>query len=217
MTNDPFHQELHKTRRIVIIQAVLVGKAITNAVHDLSQGSSTLAREVIAREGDLTASQRAIQRCCLDLFALQTTIARDLRELVVLERVASELEQMNQRSVRIAQQAVRLKYRGQFAMTRTLDVLTYLVCEQVQEGIWAFAERNLERARGLPGRQVAIVAQCRQTSQELLERMTRDASSVAAASGLLLATNELEGIGEHIIRIGEQVIALASGKIAIRT
>ncbi len=61
------------------------------------------------------------------------------------------------------------------------------------------------------------MAQCRQTSQELLERMTRDASSVAAASGLLLATNELEGIGEHIIRIGEQVIALASGKIAIRT
>lgn len=214
MTRDAFHRELCKIRMAVIIQAALVEQAIANVVRDLSQGNSALACEVIARESTLKASQRTIQRRCLSVIAIYVPVARDLRELIVIERVGSELEWMDHRAVRIARQAVRLKYRGQPARTQALDVLAYLICEQVQEGIRAFAEQNIERARGLAARQEALEAQCQQTSQELQERMTRDPSSVAAASGLLLAANELEGIGEHATRIGEQVIYLASGKIA---
>lgn len=213
MTRDAFHQELREIEEAVIQMATLVESAIARAMQALSRRDSLLAEDVIASDSAVNELQRSIRNRCISVMARQAPVAKDLRELTTVQLVINELERMGDHAVGIAKQARRLHEYELLPTIGDLTELAKLVREQVRQGIQAFIDVNVRAARDICEKDDEIDHQYRTIFTDLLDRMTKDASVVPAATSLLFVAHDLERIGDRVTNICEDVVYLVTGEI----
>jgi phosphate transport system protein len=213
MTRDAFHQELREIEESVIQMATLVENAIARATQALARRDTALAEEVIANDGTINELQRGIRNRCISVMARQAPVARDLRELVTVLLVISELERMGDHAVGIARQTMRVIGHESLPLVTDLLEIATLVRQQVRDVIQAFVDVNVQAAREICQRDDAIDHRYRVLFTGLLERMTRDSAAIQMATSLLFAAHDLERIGDRVTNIGEDVIYMVTGEI----
>ena len=213
MTRDAFHQELREIEEAVIQMATLVESAIARAMQALSRRDILLAEDVIASDSAVNELQRSIRNRCISVMARQAPVAKDLRELTTVQLVINELERMGDHAVGIAKQAQRLSEYEPLPTIGDLTELAKLVREQVRQGIQAFIDVNVQAARDICDKDDEIDHQYRTIFTDLLDRMTKDASVVPAATSLLFVAHDLERIGDRATNICEDVIYMVTGEI----
>ena len=157
--------------------------------------------------------QRGIRSRCINTMALQAPVARDLRELVTVQLVINELERMGDHAFDISKQSMRITGQELLPQTGELTEMAKLVRQQVRDVIQAFVDVNVQAAREICARDDEVDHQYRQIFAELLDRMTRDPSSVPVATSLLFVAHDLERIGDRVTNIGEDIIYMVSGEI----
>ncbi|HEY7780976.1 MAG TPA: phosphate signaling complex protein PhoU [Ktedonobacterales bacterium] len=213
MTRDAFHQELREIEESVIQMATLVENAIARATQALARRDTALAEEVIANDGTINELQRGIRNRCISVMARQAPVARDLRELVTVLLVISELERMGDHAVGIARQTMRVIGHESLPLVTDLLEIATLVRQQVRDVIQAFVDVNVQAAREICQRDDAIDHRYRVLFTGLLERMTRDSAAIQMATSLLFAAHDLERIGDRVTNIGEDIIYMVTGEI----
>jgi phosphate transport system protein len=213
MTRDAFHQELREIEESVIQMATLVENAIARATQALARRDTALAEEVIANDGTINELQRGIRNRCISVMARQAPVARDLRELVTVLLVISELERMGDHAVGIARQTMRVIGHESLPLVTDLLEIATLVRQQVRDVIQAFVDVNVRAAREICQRDDAIDHRYRVLFTGLLERMTRDSAAIQMATSLLFAAHDLERIGDRVTNIGEDIIYMVTGEI----
>lgn len=213
MTRDAFHQELREIEESVIQMATLVENAIARATQALARRDTALAEEVIANDGTINELQRGIRNRCISVMARQAPVARDLRELVTVLLVISELERMGDHAVGIARQTMRVIGHESLPLVTDLLEIATLVRQQVRDVIQAFVDVNVQAAREICQRDDAIDHRYRVLFTGLLERMTRDSAAIQMATSLLFAAHDLERIGDRVTNICEDIVYMVTGEI----
>ncbi len=213
MARQSFHQELREIEEAVIQMGSLVESAIARAVQALSRRDLMLAEEVKAGDGVVNELQRSIRNRCISVMARQAPVARDLRELTTVQLVINELERMGDHAVGIAKQTIRMQGQDQLPAVGDLTEMAKLVRDQVHGAIEAFIDVNVQEARDICAKDDEIDHQYKAIFADLLERMTKDSSSVPVATALLFVAHDLERIGDRVTNICEDVIYMVSGEI----
>jgi phosphate transport system protein len=213
MTRDAFHQELRETEEAVVQMATLVEAEIARAMQALTRRDTLLAEEVVSSDGIVNEMQRSIRNRSISIMARQAPVARDLRELTTVQLVINELERMGDHAVGIARQTKRIAGYEDLPLAGELSEMAKLVRQQVRDVIQAFVDVNVQAARDICQRDDEIDRQYRQIFGELLERMTRDATTIQVATSLLFASHDLERIGDRVTNIGEDIIYMVTGEI----
>ncbi|MGZ3639339.1 MAG: phosphate signaling complex protein PhoU [Ktedonobacterales bacterium] len=213
MTREAFHQELREIEETVIQMAALVEGAIARAMQALLRRDTLLAEEV--RSGDLTVNelQRNIRNRCISVMARQSPVARDLRELITVQLVITELERMGDYAVGIAKQAMRIKEYEPLPIAGDMNELAKLVREQVRAAIQAFIDVNVQMARDICVKDDEIDHEYKALFSELLGVMTHDPNTVPQGTALLFVAHDLERIGDRVTNICEDIIYMVSGEI----
>ncbi|MGZ3583463.1 MAG: phosphate signaling complex protein PhoU [Ktedonobacterales bacterium] len=213
MTREAFHQELREIEETVIQMAALVEGAIARAMQALLRRDTLLAEEV--RSGDLTVNelQRNIRNRCISVMARQSPVARDLRELITVQLVITELERMGDYAVGIAKQAMRIKEYEPLPNAGDMNELAKLVREQVRAAIQAFIDVNVQMARDICVKDDEIDHEYKALFSELLGVMTHDPNTVPQGTALLFVAHDLERIGDRVTNICEDIIYMVSGEI----
>ncbi|MGZ3679154.1 MAG: phosphate signaling complex protein PhoU [Ktedonobacterales bacterium] len=213
MTREAFHQELREIEETVIQMAALVEGAIARAMQALLRRDALLAEEV--RSGDLTVNelQRNIRNRCISVMARQSPVARDLRELITVQLVITELERMGDYAVGIAKQAMRIKEYEPLPIAGDMNELAKLVREQVRAAIQAFIDVNVQMARDICVKDDEIDHEYKALFSELLGVMTHDPNTVPQGTALLFVAHDLERIGDRVTNICEDIIYMVSGEI----
>ncbi|MBF6591444.1 MAG: phosphate signaling complex protein PhoU [Ktedonobacterales bacterium] len=213
MTRDSFHQELREIEESVIQMATLVEGAIARAMQALSRYDLPQAEEVVAGDALVNEMQRSVRSRCISVMARQAPVARDLRQLVTVQLVISELERMGDHAVGIAKQTSRMHGPQPLADIAELVELAGIVRQQVRDGIQAFVDVNVRQAREICQRDDEVDHRYRQIFTGLLERMAKDPAGVQDATSLLFVAHDLERIGDRVTNICEDVIYLVTGEI----
>ena len=156
--------------------------------------------------------QRMIRTQTIEVMARQAPVARDLRTLVTLQLVSSELERMGDHAVDVAKNAIRLAGHPPVTAVVDLPALAKLVREQVHAATQAFVEVNVVAARQICERDDAIDHLYRQLFEELLVCL-RDPGNVPQATSLLFVAHALERVGDRVTNICEDLIFMVTGEI----
>lgn len=212
MTRDGFHHELQELEEAVVQMATLVEAAIASSVQALIQRDVELAQQVIDGDNTVNEHQRTIRNKTFGVMARQAPVARDLRELVTIQLVISELERMGDHAAGIAKNAIRLASQPPVRAVVDLPEMAKLVRQQVRDAIGAFVEVNIVAAREICARDDEVDLLYRQTFDELLASM-RDAANVPQATSLLFVAHDLERIADRVTNICEDVIFMVTGEI----
>jgi phosphate transport system protein len=206
-----FGEELDTAENSLLAQGGLVRNQLERVMDALVRRDADLARRVIADDDRVDDIYLAIQTRILNLLALQSPVAGDLRLVSAIIHSNLHVERMGDLCVNIAK-FVRDEqpYPPGSPMIARLEDMGDRAAEMLDLALSAFARRDADLAEQLTIKDNALDRLNRGLLEEL-KHYAGDEQSFEWATNLVLVGRYLERVGDHTVDIGEQVAFLVTG------
>ncbi|MEM9589350.1 MAG: phosphate signaling complex protein PhoU, partial [Planctomycetota bacterium] len=133
-------RELDRLRKDLVGQFGIVEQMIQKAVRSLTERRVDLADQVIAGDAKVDQNDLQIEEECLKLLALHQPVAADLRWLVTVIKINSDLERMADISCNIAERAKALDLYPLFPVPDEVSEMVRVATEMVRDALDSFVE-----------------------------------------------------------------------------
>ena len=193
--------------------ASLLDLAIERSVGALARLDRRQAETVIAGDAAINGLRYEIEERAVHLIAMQQPIAGDLRFIVSVLAVVSELERMGDYCVGIAK--IVLLHEGRPLLKPLVDIprMAALVRDMLRKSLDAFITKNAFLAETIALRDDEIDRLYDQVYRELLTYMLSDPTTIDRATWLLWTAHNLERMGDRIQNVCERTIYEVTGTL----
>jgi phosphate transport system protein len=207
-----FHEELEALELNVLSLGELSERALSRAVDLLHTRDETEAASIVAGDDEIDQYYVDIEQRWLELLALQTPVAGDLRLLSVILHMNFHLERIGDMAVNIAKIAMATKdLPTQATIVTHLREMGDVVRPMIRTALDAFARRQLALARRLPSMDDPVDRLNREMYREVAA-CAGDQDLLEWAVRMMVVSRQLERVGDHAVDIGEQVAFLLTGE-----
>ncbi len=191
----------------------LVEQMIQLAVRALVERDAGLADRVIDSDEQVDQTDIQIEEECLKLLALHQPVAFDMRWLITVIKVNSDLERMADLACNIAERSKAMDLFPLFSVPDELTKMVTSVTKMVRVAIDSFVEGDDKKAREVIGSDDLIDMQNRVVIEKLHEMMKDDSELIEPGVHCFSASRHLERIGDLAENIAEEVVYLVEGDI----
>ncbi len=206
-----FESDLRNLKQRILAMGGAVELAIEEATKALIERKPENFDKVHELEKTINQAHIEVDEACVNLLARQSPLAADLRLVVAVIKINTDLERMGDQAVNIAHNGRR--YLSQPPLKPLIDIprMAEEAKLMVREALDAFVTQNLDLAQDVLGRDDCVDAFKNQIFRELLTYMMSDPQSIERALNLILIARNLERIGDHATNIAEDVIFAITG------
>ncbi len=205
-----FHDELEQLRMQVELMGVKVDQNLERMRGIVIEGSESVARAALAQDDDIDAMNLSLTERCYDLLARENPVASDLRFVVSVLRILSELERIGDLALRVVElNPQRHLWAGSEA---TYDIIVSMAdnaVEAYRTALRAWSAQDLGLATELAESVQTMDAHYEQLMAGLMRLTGEDAVAIATSS--LIAGRSLERISDHSAIIGARLRYLITG------
>ncbi len=194
--------------------AIKAQQAILLAVKAVAEANGEIAQKVIDGDRDLDLAEVAIEEECLKILALHQPVAGDLRRVVTILKMNSELERVGDLAVNIADRVQDLK-RFQDAPINRLDFteMAREACSMLKRAIAAFHDQDDATAQEVIRHDETVDALHRQNYAFVRVDLLATPDAAPYYMDCLTISRCLERIADIATNIAEDVIYLETGEI----
>ena len=207
-----FNTDLEKVRNHMMTMGGLVERQVADAIEALLANSSRMADEVIKREQEVNALELDIDYECTQILARRQPAASDLRMVLSVSRVVSDLERIGDKARKIAAQALEVGDGSPVMCQSAIRSMGSEVVKMVSSALDAFTRHDIDDALAVMRHDSLVDQQYAAAVRELVTYMMEDPRSISRAINILWILRSIERIGDHAKNISEQVIYLVKGK-----
>ncbi|MGH9362517.1 MAG: phosphate signaling complex protein PhoU [Thermoanaerobaculia bacterium] len=204
--------DLDRIRQSLLRMGGLVEAMVADATQALVDRDSELARDVITRDHQIDLLEIEIDEDCHSILSRKQPTAVDLRFLVAVMKINSDLERIGDSAVNIAQSVEKLNEEPPFKPYVDIPHQSQLVQAMVRNSLDAFVRRDVQLATAVCRADDEVDGVYKRLFCELLDAMTEERDKVTRALHLLLISRNLERIADHATNIAEDVIYYVSGR-----
>ncbi len=204
-----FDSELQELRDGLMAMAGQVEEMIDLSKDALSEGSAAKAEEVKALDRLVDEQELKLDQACIDLLALRSPIATDLRLIASSLKIIPEIERIGDHCCNIAR---RVPYIHPPILAG--DALERLAAEtrgMVRQAVDAFVNGNAELARQVIAADDKVDALYALIYKDLLRIMLADPLCIERASHLIIVIKNWERIADQATNIAEEVLFILEG------
>jgi phosphate transport system protein len=205
-----FHDELDQLRLQVELMGVKVDHNLERTRQVLLDGDAGAAAAAVACDDEIDAMNVSLTERCYDLLARENPVASDLRFVVSVLRILSELERIGDLALRVVKlNPERALWAGHRA---TFDILVSMGDTAVaayRDALRAWSAQDLDLATDLATRVRAMDMHYEHLMAELLRLTGPDAVRISTAT--LIAGRSLERIADHSAIIGARLRYMLTG------
>jgi phosphate transport system protein len=212
VTREQFHASLERMELELLTLGELAGQAVQRAVESVVDRDEAKARQVIADDDRIDELYLGLDSGVLELLALQTPVAADLRLVSAILHSCLHLERVGDQAVNVAKIYLATKdLPGSDAMREQIREMGDLVVQMIRTAMEAFAHRDLDACLRLPAMDDPVDRINRKTHLEAL-KLADDPSALDWGLHMNIAARALERVGDNAVDIGEQVGFLITGE-----
>jgi phosphate transport system protein len=205
-------QDLDRVRQALLRMGGMVEGMVAKATRSLLERDARLSDEVIEADNDVDHMEIEIDEICHLILGTKQPAAVDLRFLVAVMKINSDLERIGDSAVNIAQSVLQLNDQPPLKPYIDLPHLSELCQAMVHKSLDAFVRKDARLATEVCGSDDAVDGLYKQIFRELLTYMIEDPKTVSRALHLLLISRNLERIADHATNIAEDVIYYVEGR-----
>lgn len=203
--------ELKNVKSQILAMAGFVEQAIEKAVEALQERSPGRLVEVQTIEKKINQAHIDVDTACLGLLARQAPVAADLRLILAIIKINTDLERMGDQAVNLTHNTEFYLKHPTVSVAQNLPQMSALVKTMVREALDAFVNSDTALARKVLMSDDAVDAFKDRTVQQLTEIMKSDPAKIEGALNLILIARNLERLGDHATNIAEDVIFATTG------
>ena len=206
-----FQQGLDDLKERLLEMGGMAEAAIELASDSYRKRDARMAQQVFEREKMINASQRTIDELAVDLLAMQQPMATDLRFVLAVLKINSDLERVGDLAVNIAQRSLDLLQEPEVEIPVDVARMTTAVSTMVRRALEAFLSARGDVAQAVLEMDSIVDRMKDEAFLNLVAKMKSTPDRVRSYLDVLLITRSLERIADHATNIAEDVIFWVSG------
>jgi phosphate transport system protein len=208
-----FERDLAQMEQHIQAMARLVENAVQQTIDALILRRPALAEEVIRGDAAIDEEENFIEEECLKILALHQPVAVDLRRVIAVLKINTELERMGDLATNIAERVLSLGEVPELPFPDHLQAMAELTVMMVRESLASFLNLDAAQARRVLRLDDDVDGYNGELIAELIARMGASADFVEPGLSLFSVVRHLERIADHATNIAEDVIYLIEGDI----
>ncbi len=207
-----FDNSLREVKEQLFAMAGLVERSIETATEALKNRDLEKLKQVYEIEKRVNQAHIAVDEGCVRLLATQQPFAADLRVIVAIIKINTDLERMGDQAVNIAHNSERYLQGETVKALIDLPIMSGEVRWMVREALDSFVKADEKQAREVLVRDDKVDDLKRKIFRDILERMKNQPELIEQGLSLILIARNLERIGDHATNIAEDVIYALLGQ-----
>jgi phosphate transport system protein len=205
--------DLDSIRSRVLQMGGLVEAQTRRALEALATGDRGVADQVIAEDHRVNGMEVALDGDCSQLIVRRQPAANDLRMVLAITKIVTDLERMGDEAQKIARMSRSIHERGAFQAPRGVDLrhAADVALSILRSALDAFARLDVSTAAEVIRDDAAIDSEFRSVLRQLITFMMEDPRTISTALEIVWIAKAIERIGDHAKNMAEQVIYIVKG------
>jgi phosphate transport system protein len=208
-----FHKKLREIQDEILALGSMVSKATLRSIDALKNRDLELARQIISEDSKVNHKRFEIEEKCIELIATQQPMASDLRIIVAVLNIATELERIGDHAEGIARIAIMIGDEPPLKPLIDIPRMAEQTVDMLRRSLDAFINRDAETARQISAEDNTIDQLYDQVFRELLTFMLEDPKTITRATRLIWVAHNLERSADRVTNICERVVFVVTGKM----
>lgn len=213
--SEQYNAELEGLRNRVLAMGGLVEQQIADALEALEKLDGGLGENVVYTDHKVNAMEVKIDEQCSWIIARRQPTASDLRLLVTIIKVITDLERIGDEAEKIGHMASMLsgmKGGGSYDQHDEILYLGQVVKQMLRDTLDAFARLDSRDASHIAQRDDKVDRQYESILRKIMTYMMEDPRTITRNMNVIWVARALERIGDHTKNICEYIIFLVQGK-----
>ena len=213
MTRELFHRELSQLQDEVLVLGSMAEKAILESMESLRDGDARWSQKIIEHDHEINRKRFEIEDKTIFVIASQQPMATDLRSLISILYIVTDLERIADHAEGIARINILL---GDEPLPRKLGYLPGMADRAVnmlRDTLKAYIEHDVDLARRVCDADDEVDRLQDSVYEETTSAMIQDSSTIQRNTYILWTSHNLERIADRCTNIAERVIFLVTGRM----
>ena len=208
-----FRKHLREIEDDVLAMGDKVVKAIARSIEALQKRDLTLAHQIIAADAQINEQRFSIEEKCIGLIATQQPMAVDLRIIVAVLNILTELERIGDYAEGIAKIVIMIGDEAPLKPLIDIPRMAEVTIEMINTSLRSFVTRDVELAMKVVSLDNTADSLYDQIFRELLTFMIVDPKTTNRATRLIWVGHNLERAADRATNIAERVVFTVTGKM----
>ena len=206
-------KEIETLKRNILFLCAVVEEAVCKAVRAIEENDERLAASVIEGDSEIDRMEVELEEECLKVLALHQPVAIDLRLIVALLKINSDLERIGDLSVNIAKEALALSPGKRMEFPGRLSEMAERTRTMVKRSLDALVNLDANLAADVRTADKEVDAMNKELYDHLTAQVREQPARIHSLFRLISVARHLERIGDHATNIAEDIIYMLDGEI----
>jgi phosphate transport system protein len=210
---ESFKEHINGLNEDVVAMSEMVATATSRSVEALGNRDIEKAKQIVNDDLLINKKRWQIEEKCINLIALQQPVATDLREIIAVLNIITELERMGDYAEGNAKIAIMLGGEPLIRPLIFLPKMAEKTNSMLKRSMQALVSRDAQAAMAICNEDDEVDKLYNEAYHDLLMCMIKDPSVVSKATPLIWAAHNLERIADRVTNICERIVFLATGSM----
>src|SRR2546423_6297594 len=206
-----FHQELDDLRARLLRMGGLAEQAVDRACQAYIDRDLARCHMILEGETQINITEREIDEQAFDLLAMQQPMAGDLRFILAVTKINSDLERVGDQAVNIAERVMDMVELPAADLPVDIARMGAAVSAMVRRALESFIEGKVELAQAVLEMDSVIDRMRDDAFIQLVKTMNARPEAVRQALDALLVARNLERVADNATNIAEDAIFWVQG------
>jgi phosphate transport system protein len=208
-----FHKKLREIQDDVLAMGSMVSKATLRSIDALKNRDLELAHQIITDDQKINGKRFEIEEKCIQLIATQQPMASDLRTIIAILSITTEIERIGDYAAGIARIVILIGDEPPLKPLVDIPRMAEQTVDMLQRSLDALLNRDAEAARKIAAEDDLVDHLYDQIFRELITFMAEDSKTITRATRLIWTAHNLERAADRVTNICERVVFIITGKM----
>ncbi len=209
-----FDEELGRLRTHVLQMCGMVETHVSSAIESYSSGEVASIKSIVEADRKINDLEKAIDDDCAHVIAKRQPTASDLRLVLGISKIVTDLERAGDEAKKIAKGVRRIYEAGHLPAQYGIGIrhLAEAALNLVRQALDAFARLDTAQAQEVIRADSDVDTEFKSIIRQLITHMMEDPRTITTSIEIISIARAIERIGDHAKNVAEQVVFVVEGR-----
>ena len=209
-----YDEELSNLRTHVLQMGGLVETQVSAAIEAYSTGEIASVKTIVETDRKVNELEKAIDDDCAHIIAKRQPTASDLRLVLGISKIVTDLERAGDEAKKIAKGVRRIYENGHMPVQYGIGVrhIAEAALGMVRQALDAFARLDTKLAEAVIHADNDVDTEFKSIMRQLITHMMEDPRTITTSMDIIWISRAVERIGDHAKNVAEHVIFIVEGR-----
>lgn len=209
-----FDEDLGRLRTHVLQMGGLVETQVSAAIEAYSSGEIASVKTIVETDRRINELEKAIDDDCAHIIAKRQPAASDLRLVLGISKIVTDLERAGDEAKKIAKGVRRIYEAGHMPSQYGIGIrhLAEAALMMVRQSLDAFARVDPVQSKAVIRADSDVDTEFKSIIRQLITHMMEDPRTITTSIEIISIARAIERIGDHAKNVAEQVVFVVEGR-----